>query len=240
MCSSDLMTTGFNADILERRVRQGDETAKVELKTAAVDTFKNLIVVDESLGLSAMTQAVAEATAYWGAEPEAIIIDYLELMQGNAFSDDASANVKAKSQAVKRWVKEQGCPVIVVHQATRSKGAPGQPITMLSMAYGGEQEATMVIGVRRKRDDQSLDSWDRQCEQDTVTIHLAKNKRPPARVTPAEGVDFFMEPETGLIRALRDADRRGQQALPDTSVVASSASDALRLAQERMKGIADA
>lgn len=231
------MTSGFNADILERRIRQGDETAKVELKTAAVDTFKNLIVVDESLGLSAMTQAVDEATAYWGAPPECIIIDYLELLQGNSFSDDASANVKGKSQALKRWVKDRDCPVVVVHQATRSKGAPGQAITMLSMAYGGEQEATMVIGVRRKRDDQSLDSWDRQCEKDTITLHLAKNKRPPARVTPAEGVDFYMDPETGLIRTLKDGDRRGQQALPD--IEATSASDAVRIAQERMGGLAD-
>lgn len=225
------MTAGYSADVLERRIRQGDDTAKVELKTAAIDTFKNLIVVDESLGLSAMTKAIAEATAHWGAAPECIIIDYLELMQGNSFSDDASANVKAKSQGLKRWVKDQGCPVVVVHQATRSKGAPGQAITMLSMAYGGEQEATMVIGVRRKRDDQSLDSWDRQCEKDTVTLHLAKNKRPPARVTPAEGVDFFMDPDTGLIRTLKDADRRGQQTLPETP--ATSASDALRIANER-------
>lgn len=227
------MTSGFNADILERRIRQGDDTAKVELKTAAVDRFKNLIVVDESLGLGAMSAAVGEATAYWNGEPECIIIDYLELLQGNAFSDDASANVKAKSQALKRWVKDQACPVVVVHQATRSKGAPGQAITMLSMAYGGEQEATMVIGVRRKRDDQSLDTWERQCEQDTVTLHLAKNKRPPARVTAPEGIDFFMDPETGLIRTLRDGDRRGQQAMPE--VVASTASDALRIANERAK-----
>jgi hypothetical protein len=111
-------------------------------------------------------------------------------------------------------------------------GAPGAPISMLSMAYGGEQEATMVIGVRRKRDDQTLDSWDRQCQQDTITLHLAKNKRPPARVTPAEGVDFFMDADTGLIRALRESDRRGQQQLPEN--VANSAADAFRIAQQRM------
>ena len=97
------MTSGFNADILERRIRQGDEEAKVALKTAAIDTFQNLIVVDESLGLGAMTKAVEEARTYWGADPDCIVIDYLELLQGNSFSDDASANVKAKSQSLKRW-----------------------------------------------------------------------------------------------------------------------------------------
>ena len=229
------MTSGYSADVLERRIRQGDEEAKVTLKTAAVDTFQNLIVVDESLGLSAMSKAVKEATAYWGAAPECIIIDYLELMQGNSFSDDASANVKAKSQALKRWVKDQDAPVVVVHQATRSKGAPGQAITMLSMAYGGEQEATMVIGVRRKRDDQSLDSFERQCQQDSVTLHLAKNKRPPARVTAPEGIDFFMDPDTGLIRPLRESDLRGQQAMPVDDGTTTKAADALRIAQERAR-----
>lgn len=226
------MTTGFNAEVLEKRIRQGDEEAKVALKTSAVDTFANLIVVDESLGLTAMNKAIEEATNYWEGAPECIIIDYLELMQGNAFSDDAVANVKAKSQALKRWVKEQSCPVVVCHQNTRSKGGPGQAVTMLSMAYGGEQEATMVIGVRRKRDDQALDSWERQCQQDTITLHLAKNKRPPARVTPFDGVDFHMEPETGLIRPMRDTDGRGQTKF-DTETIATSASDALRIAQSR-------
>jgi replicative DNA helicase len=228
------MTAGYSADVLERRIRQGDETAKVELKTAAVDTFKNLIVVDESLGLSAMTKAVREATTYWGAPPECIIIDYLELMQGNSFSDDASANVKAKSQSLKRWVKDQDAPVIVVHQATRSKGAPGQAITMMSMAYGGEQEATMVIGVRRKRDDEKLDSFERQRVQDTLTLHLAKNKRPPARVTAPEGIDFYMDPDTGLVRPLRDNDiRSGQMTIDDGTI--TKADDALRLAQDRAR-----
>jgi hypothetical protein len=152
---------------------------------------------------------------------------------GNSFSDDASANVKAKSQSLKRWVKDQCAPVIAVHQATRSKGAPGEPITMLSMAYGGEQEATMVIGVRRKRDDQKLDSWERQCEQDTITLHLAKNKRPPARVTAPDGLDMYMDPNTGLIRPLREGDRQGQTSIT-TSEVGNSAADALRIAQERM------
>lgn len=224
------MLTGFNAEVLEQRIRNGDSTAKVELKTAAVDTLKNLIVVDESLGLAAMTQTVEEATRYWGAPPECIIIDYLELMQGDSVSDDASANVKRKSQSLKRWVKDQDCPVIVVHQATRSKGAPGQAVSMLSMAYGGEQEATMVIGVRRKRDDEKLDSWERQQERDTVTLHLAKNKRPPARVTPAEGVDFYMDPETGLVRMLREGDRGGQ-----TQIVTevNSAAEAVKVAEAR-------
>jgi hypothetical protein len=46
-----------------------------------------------------------------------------------------------------------------------------------------------------------------------------------------------MDPDTGLIRTIKDSDRRGQQALPD--VVANTAADALRIAQDRMKGLAD-
>ena len=66
-----------------------------------------------------------------------------------------------------------------------------------------------------------------------MNLHLAKNKRPPARVTAPDGLDFAMDPDTGLIRPLREGDRRGQTSIT-TSEVGNSAADALRIAQERM------
>jgi len=200
------MYAGLPADELERLIHSGDEAATATLKRAACEIFKNLIVVDDSLGISAMDQAIEEATRLWGAAPELVILDYLELMQGDSVSDDANANVKRKSQSLKKWVKDKLWPTIVVHQATRSGGAPGQPISMTSMAYGGEAEGTIVIGVRRKRDNKDLDAWERQQHKDTVTIHVVKNKRPPAKVTKPDGIDLYLDPETGLIRAARPGD----------------------------------
>lgn len=197
------MHAGVSADELERRVRRGDESAKQILRGSAIDTFRNLIVCDESLGLAGMDKAVEEATDFWGSPPDCVVIDYLELIGGG--EDDAD-NVKNIANRLKRWVKDKPFPTIVLHQGTRSRSAPGEPITMLSMAYGGEQQGTCILGVRRKRDNDALEPWERRQHRNTITIHIVKNKRPPNRMTSKEGIDFFLDPNTGVIRDLRDGD----------------------------------
>jgi hypothetical protein len=63
-----------------------------------------------------------------------------------------------------------------------------------------------MIGVRRKRDWADLDISERDREKDTVTLHVVKNKRPPGRLTPRDGIDFLMEPNTGVIRPMADGE----------------------------------
>lgn len=214
------MQLGVSADALERRIRSGDDEALRSLRVAATDSFRNLIVVDEALSLSGVDQAVKEATDYWGAPPEAVFIDYLGSMR-NANDDGGLESIQARAAMLKRWCKEQPFPTICLHQNTRGRGAPGEPITMLSGAYGGEQEATVLMGVRRKRDWAELEQWERDLHRNTITLHVVKNKRPPSRVTPPEGVDFFMEPTTGLIRRLHDDD--WPQALTGRAITSATA-----------------
>lgn len=213
------MLHDVDAETLERRIREGDAKAKHMLHEAATLTFENLIVVDDSLDLVAMTRAIEEATAYWGAPPECVIIDYLGSMQGGDMGDEG---IKSKVAGLKGWVKDKPFPTVVIHQNTRSRGAPGEPITLLSGGYGGEQEATILIGVRRKRDAQELEPYERDNHQNTVTIHVVKNKRPPGKTTPPDGIDFYMNPATGLIRPMHDDDR------PVIRHGLTSAQDALR------------
>lgn len=206
------MAEGVTAQELEQRVRQHDESAKQILRQVASRKFGNLICIDDSLSLDQIQKAVAEATDYWGAPPEAIIIDYLGSIAGIG-ADDEDGGVKNKAAALKRWAKSTPCPVIVVHQQTRSRGAPGAAVTITSGAFGGEQEATILIGVRRKRDDESLDPWERDHHANTVTVHVPKCKRAGGKITPREGIDFYMDPDTGLIRSLRDTDRLHMHAI---------------------------
>jgi KaiC/GvpD/RAD55 family RecA-like ATPase len=200
------MHEGISAEVLEQRIRQHDEEAKLMLKAAATESFGNLLVVDEGLSLRGMTKAVAEATDMWQAPPDAIIVDYLQMMVGDEEGGDST--VDHMSKQVKRWaMKQENSPTLLVHQTSRSGGGPGAPITITSGAFGGEAVGTMMIGVRRKRDNRDLEPWDREnTHRNTVTLHLAKNKRPPAKVTPYEGVDCYMDPDTGMIRSLRDGD----------------------------------
>lgn len=198
------MLNNVDAEVLERRIRAHDHESKLALQQAATHVFKNLSIVDDSLGLGGMDVALAEFEQLHGAPPHAVIIDYIGSMQGGGDGDDNG--IKAKAALLKQWVKDKPFPTIVVHQNTRSRGAPGEPITLLSMGYGGEQEGTMVIGVRRKRDLEGLEPSERERHKNSVTLHLVKNKRPPGKMTPNEGVDLYMEASTGLIRAMTDAD----------------------------------
>lgn len=194
------MHEGISAEVLETRVRQQDASAKLMLRQAASHTYGNLFVVDDCLSIAQMSLAIGEATAMWGERPDAIIIDYLDSIVGNSEGPDSAT--KAKAAELKRWVKGNDFPTVVIHQQSRSKGGPGQAVTITSGAHGGEQEATILIGVRRKRDDEDLDPSERQSHANTITIHVVKNKRPPARITPPQGHDFNMDPDTGLIKSI--------------------------------------
>jgi replicative DNA helicase len=216
------MKLGVSAEALEKRIAQGDQDALTALRVAATDDFRNLIVVDQSLSLDGIDHVVREATTYWGAGPDAVIIDYLKSIQGG---DDENGGITTKATALKRWEKEQSFPTIVLHQNTRGRGAPGEPITMLSGAYGGEDVATVLMGVRRKRDWSELEEYERRQQKDTITIHVVKNKRPPAKVTPPDGIDFYMDPQTGLIRRLHDDD------LPLNRTGLTSSTEALAVAR---------
>ncbi len=198
------MLHNVDAEQLEARIREHDHESKLALRQAATHVFQNLSIVDDSLGLSGMDIALKEFNALHSGPPHAVIVDFIGSMQGGGDGEDNG--IKRKAADLKQWVKDKPFPTIVATQNTRSRGAPGEPISMLSMGYGGEQEATMVIGVRRKRDHEGLERGIRDLHKNTVTLHLVKNKRPPGKLTPIDGVDLFMEPATGLIRPMADND----------------------------------
>lgn len=211
------MLNGMSSVELERRVRAGDAEARAIVRDVAANQLRNLIVVDTSMGIPTMQEAIAEATDHWNALPHAVVIDFLELVPGDGRSDDQAANVKSKSRAMKAFANQLAWPTIVLHQGTRSNAKPGSPITLVSAAFGGEQEATILLGVRRKRDFADLEASERNAHLDTVTIHLVKNKRPGGKLTHHDGIDFRMDQETGLISEIH-----GPRMMPTSSAVAAS------------------
>lgn len=204
------MSEGVSAEQVEKEMRtehrmgEGSDWPAI-IQNYAENEFKNLIVVDDSLTLDEMTEAVTEAEALWGAPPQAVFIDYLQSIRLEQGGDEFMATQR-KAAALKGWCKEHAFPVLCIHQGTKTGSPPGAPITILSGAYAGHDVATFVVGVRRKRDNEQLEHHERQRHRNTVTLHLAKNKQPPSRQTGPDGIDFFMYGETGLIRGLRDED----------------------------------
>lgn len=185
------MTTRSNAERMEERVKAGDQTATDKIRRLAREDLKNLIVVDQWMSRGQMSDAVKEAEDWWGAPVDAVFMDYLEL-----FARAEGLDVEAASQQLKGWAMAHAFPTICIHQGSRGHSGGGQELKMNSGKYGGEQEAIIQIGVRRQRDNEDLDDFERQRHENTVSVSILKNKRPPSK---RGECDYYLCPESGLI-----------------------------------------
>jgi len=146
-----------------------------------------------------------------------MVFDYLELLTGDE-------TVPAKANTIKAFGKRHNIPLIVLHQSSRTSGADGQKQTISSGAYGGEQQASHIIGVRRKKfeiDRQMRDiieklnkstanermlerldqlRYEQQLHENTVTVNLVKCKRQDAHLL--DDIDFEIEQGTGRLLRL--------------------------------------
>lgn len=201
------MTHDLKGTDFEKSIRDGDPEWVDLLRTTPTERFPHLLVSDASMTIDDLPVAVEEATEFWGAGPQVVMLDYVGLLGGRGGSvEDGFGAVSTRMKELKGFAKSLPCPLIVVHQGTRGGAKPGTRITMTSMAFGGEQEATVVIGLRRKRDDEERDQGERHRLRNTVTIDIPKLKRIGGRLTGPEGIDLYLDPNNGLIRTLYNAD----------------------------------
>jgi KaiC/GvpD/RAD55 family RecA-like ATPase len=213
---------GLSAAEIESRVADGDPSAIDLLRSTAEEHFPHLAVLDQSLALSDMERAYTEVTDHWGAAPQLVVFDYLELLQGGG------EDVPSKANTIKAWGRRHNVPMLVLHQTSRSSGANGKRMTISSGSFGGEQQATHIVGVRRKRFEveaqvheleEKLDRsqaserlmerlemlrWEANVHQHTVTINLVKNKRPDGGLL--DDIDFEIEEGTGRLSFLPSGD----------------------------------
>lgn len=208
---------GIDANDLERRVAANDKEAIQLLRNTATENFPNLAVFDQTVSLVDMERALAEVSEAIGT-PHLIVIDYLELVTG------AGEDVPSKANAIKAFGKRHNVPLLVLHQSSRHAGAEGRKQTISSGAYGGEQQATHIIGVRRKRFEieshiQELHEkleratnterimekienlqYELRIHMDTLTLNLVKCKRPSSSLL--DDMDFAIEYGTGRLNKL--------------------------------------
>ena len=216
------VTHGVNAIDLERMVAADEPVAIDLLKQTANEFFPTLAVFDQPMTLSDMERAMGEVTDLWNQKPDLVVFDYLELLQGGG------EDVPSKANTLKAWGRRHDVPLLVLHQTSRSSGADGKRLTISSGSFGGEQQATHIIGVRRKRFEiesqireleskldrstaservmEQLDSlrYDQRVHAHTLTLNLVKNKRPAGNLL--DDIDFEIEQGTGRLTRLRDGE----------------------------------
>lgn len=209
----------IDARELEARVASDDQDAIDLLRRTAEEDFPNLAVFDQPLTSSDMERAYNEVCDVWGQVPDLVVVDYLDLVE-------AGETVPDKATFLKGFGRRHDIPLLVLHQTSRTAGADGAKLTMSSGSYGGEQQATSIIGVRRKKYQiaaeineliEKLDRSHSERAQDrldylrsearihefTVTVSLLKNKRPAGQLV--DDIDFELDTATGRLTDLAGA-----------------------------------
>lgn len=205
------LVTGIGARELEERVARGDQTAIDLLTATAVEHFPNLAVFEDGLSPHFMESAYNELVndVWGGQEAEMVIVDYVDLL------NDAGEAAPQKFNFLKAWGKAKQVALVLIHQTSRTAGSDGKAMKIDSGNFGGEQHATFMIGVRRKKNSilseladarsKASPNLDRiqELEHDllvheyTITLNLVKNKRPGGGTV--DEIDFELEIETGRI-----------------------------------------
>ena len=215
---------GIPARELEARIAADDKEAIGLMRSTAEEHFPNLAVFDQPLSASDMERAYHELCDVWGQSPELVVVDYLDLV-------NAGETVPDKATFLKSFGRRHDVPLLVLHQTSRTAGADGAKLTMSSGSYGGEQQATSIIGVRRKKFqlmseiNETMEKLDRShsergqerleelrylmtIHEYTVTLSMLKNKRPGGQLV--DDVDYEIERHTGRLRELRNAELPAQ------------------------------
>ena len=211
------VTHGLDANEFEQQIAGGNSASINLLRETANEYFPNLAVFDQTVSLIDMERALAEIETVMG-DPQLIVVDYLDLITGGG------EDVPSKANSIKAFGKRHNVPLLVLHQASRTSGADGKKQTISSGAYGCEQQATHIIGVRRKRFEieghirdlqEKLDratnteriiekieslQYDLRIHMDTVTLNLVKCKRPASQLL--DDMDFSIEYGTGRLHRL--------------------------------------
>jgi hypothetical protein len=211
---------GIPARELEERVAQDDQEAINLLRDTALEHFPNLIVFDKTLTNNVLNDGYKEACDVWGSEADLTVVDYVDLVQG-------ADMVPQKFDILKSFVHNTEAPMWAIHQTSRSAGGEGKAMTISSGNYGGEQHATFMIGVRRKKSAIMAELGEQrvkvqrtgsegaaervsELEHDlaiaeyTVTANLVKNKRPGGQLV--DELDFEMALSTGRIFQMEGGD----------------------------------
>lgn len=209
---------GIDIRDVERRIQQDDDSAR-RLLLETADQFASLAVFDENVSITAMSRMLDETRHATDRQVAAVIFDYAALLEGQE-------DIRGKLSALKSWGKREHVAMFVIHQASRSSGSSGRKMNIDSGEYGGEQQSTHVIGVRRKKyahlamlsaleekianasNPTSIEQYQSKMreirevliplDENTITVSLVKNKRPPCELL--DDQDYLIDPDTGKLR----------------------------------------
>ncbi len=131
------------------------------------------VIVDKEAGLGDMSDYLVLYDRYYGDRPEAVIIDYLELIRGE--SGEGSLRTEAVARSLKYWAKDEKMAVFLLHQTNRSEPV-WHPPTEDSARGAGYTESDVVVGMWQPSRDPNLRGFEQQQLQGQVHFNVLKNR----------------------------------------------------------------
>lgn len=165
--------SGFDNNEVSRRTRDGDLP---ELLDTMPEEFERHVIMDRAaMTPGDMAAIIDKYEDHFEVRPDAIIVDYLELVSGAKTSGEGWLATEGSAQSMKDFAKQQAMPVFLIHQ-TNQQGNPWEPPTMTSARGGGFTEADFVIGMWRPHLDPELGGLERDAIRDQVHMTILKNR----------------------------------------------------------------
>jgi len=161
----------IDATEVQRQVRAG---SLPELFQTFPDKLPKQVIVDRSgLTLGDMSAYIGAFGEYFDERPQAVIIDYLELIRGG--KGEGFHATESVAKALKDWSKDEEVSVFLLHQTNRSE-KEWHPPTADSARGAGFTEADVVVGMWQPARDPSLSAVDKQRQDGVVMMNVLKNR----------------------------------------------------------------
>jgi replicative DNA helicase len=146
-----------------------------QLETMAEELEHQVIVDKSALSLQEMAVYLEAYDRMFGQRPDAVLIDYLELIGGAKASGDGWTRTEATAGSLKDWAKDEKMPVFLLHQANRTEPVweePGQD----SARGAGFTESDVVVGMWQPWRNPKLNEAQQQLMRNEVHLNVMKNR----------------------------------------------------------------
>lgn len=176
------------------------------------DTFpeklpKQIIVDRPGQTLDDLSFIVDQYETYFEERPAAVLIDYLELLQGEKGEGHFRTEMVAKR--LKDWAKGEQVAVFLLHQTNRSEPEWAEP-TADSARGAGFTESDVVVGMWQPGRDPKLMNSEKVALEGEVHMNVLKN-RITGRTTGAKVIRLKLEQTLKLVDLAAEETRRYYQ-----------------------------
>jgi replicative DNA helicase len=177
------------SSVNSRRIRLGLNTEKEEglIMEATGKLSEAPIYIDDSPQLRVVEMRSKARRLYYERGIDLIIVDYLQLMQGDGRNENRVQEISYVSRSLKALARELKVPVIAISQLSRAVEWRASHIPQLSdLRESGsiEQDADLVVFIYRDEVYYSEEEWqvqhpDKEYPRDMADIIIAKHRNGP-------------------------------------------------------------